>query len=109
MTEQKTIAMIIIVEEGQTLIDLAIQEYGCIEAVAYLCEDNNFSLDETLTPAQKVKIRDVITNINGSNIEVLNIQKSKRTIINSGIAPIQILTPTTGFFDDNFYTTGFYD
>jgi hypothetical protein len=101
--------MIIIIEEGQTLIDLAIQEYGCIEGVAYLCEDNNFSLDETLNPAQKVKIRDVIPNINGSNIEVLNIQKSKRTIINSGIVPVQTVTPTTGFFDDDFYDTEFYD
>lgn len=47
----------IIVEKGQSLIDIAVQEYGSIYSVNQLLADNQLALNSTLSSGQKLKIR----------------------------------------------------
>lgn len=45
-----------VVQAGQTLLDIAIQEYGTIEAAFMLAKANNLSITDTLQAGQSVDI-----------------------------------------------------
>jgi predicted Zn-dependent protease len=47
---------VVVILENQNLIDVALQEYGSVEALTKLCVDNAFSMDSALTPGSKLKI-----------------------------------------------------
>lgn len=73
----------ITVTYGQTLIDIALQEYGCYEAVTLLMEDNQLGLGELLEPGTSILIRDVIPDITGTNLLILA-QYKKAGIVKKG-------------------------
>ncbi len=64
--EKKTVNVILLteiipnsieVEAGQSLFDIAVQEYGSIEGLFHLTQDNNLSLTEELEPAKSISVR----------------------------------------------------
>lgn len=46
------------VDSGQCIIDIAIQEYGKLEAEQTVCQDNNLQPDDDLYPGQQLNIRE---------------------------------------------------
>lgn len=48
--------MKITVRDGQTLSDIAIQQYGSLEAVTLIAEANNIGITDTLQPGQQLEI-----------------------------------------------------
>lgn len=46
--------MEVFVQSGQTLADIAIQEYGCLEAVVRLALDNNKSVSDNLESGETI-------------------------------------------------------
>lgn len=50
--------MIILVESGQTLMDLAIQYYGNASAVVELAADNGLAITDELEPGETLNIRE---------------------------------------------------
>ncbi len=58
--------------EGQNLYNIAIQEYGCAEAVSLLREDNNVSLATVIKPGRVLKIRVPVPEITTDNRAVVN-------------------------------------
>jgi hypothetical protein len=50
--------------EGQTIEDIALQEYGCYEGVFLLLEDNELGMDDLLVAKQELKIRQPIPTLN---------------------------------------------
>lgn len=47
------------VKSGQTLIDIALQEYGCTEGLVMLLDDNSLSMDSEAYPGQELFIREL--------------------------------------------------
>lgn len=43
---------------GQSLIDIAVQEYGDIAGVEYIIEDNNIGISDYLSPGTELVIRE---------------------------------------------------
>ena len=67
--------------DRQSIIDVAIQWYGCAASVIDLCQDNNLELDSDLTPGMTLLIQDtypesadsdVADYIQGNNILVVS-------------------------------------
>ena len=54
--------MEVLAKNGQTLADVAIQEYGCLEAVVKLSLDNGQSVSEIPTPGEKLQLHQHIYN-----------------------------------------------
>lgn len=54
--------MEIIVKDGQTLPDIAIQEYGSLEAVEALAFHNNISMTDIPAPGKVLRLPDVSYN-----------------------------------------------
>lgn len=50
---------IILVEAGQSLIDVAIQEFGTADALSAICGLNNLEFDEDIYPGQSLLLPDV--------------------------------------------------
>lgn len=48
----------VIVLDGQSLLDIALQEYGDIAAILWIAQDNNLSLTSDLAGGLALKIRD---------------------------------------------------
>jgi hypothetical protein len=75
----------IIVEDGQSLLDITIQEYGKADAIKYLVEDNDIEFDSTLAPGQKLNIRETDNSLADKAIaDFFNNKKIKvvsRTVI----------------------------
>jgi hypothetical protein len=74
----------ITVQEGQTIYDIAIQEYGCAEAVSLLTADNNIGLSTEFEGGEILSIRDAIPEINNNNIAIAKLFKTKGIKPNSG-------------------------
>jgi hypothetical protein len=92
--------MTITVQAGQTAIDIAIQQYGTVEALVTLLADNNLELDSDLIAGQQLYIQDtypatadtlVANFLTGNNI----------TIAGSDPASIEVL----GTNDEDIITT----
>lgn len=45
-----------IVEPGQNLVDVAMQEYGSAEAVVEICNENNFDVGQAITAGAVLKM-----------------------------------------------------
>lgn len=51
-----------VVQAGQTLLDIAIQEYGTIEAAFMLAKTNDISITDTLQAGQEIEIPEKVYN-----------------------------------------------
>lgn len=80
----------IIVQQGQCLLDIALQEYGSAEGVVMLMRDNNLSLDANLLPGTALVVRN--TPINKA---VKNYYAAKRLKVAGAveIVPPEVVTP----------------
>jgi hypothetical protein len=79
----------VIVKLGQTLYDIALQCYGCPEGVFFLMEDNLLGVDSEITDGQKLTIRDLIPDINGNNLRVVNQLLFMEVKPNSNFIPVE--------------------
>jgi hypothetical protein len=70
-----------IVHYGQTLIDIAIQEYGSLAAVFQLAKDNGLEVDADLVPGTVLMINDTPTY---SDPDLVNYFKRNGIKINQG-------------------------
>ena len=96
--------MIIRATQGQTIYDLAIKHYGCYEGVFVLMEDNNLSLTSELIAGQNIIIRDVIPELNDTNIAVALYYKTNGLSVNSQYHVPVITAP---FYSGSFYGSFF--
>jgi len=70
----------VIVQQGQTIVDIALQEYGSVEGLFALLEANQtLDLDSQLEPGQKVLVReedvvnsDIVNYYQRNNISVVS-------------------------------------
>jgi len=70
----------VIVQQGQTIVDIALQEYGSVEGLFALLEANQtLDLDSQLEPGQKVLVReedvvnsDIVNYYQRNNINVVS-------------------------------------
>lgn len=51
-----------VVQAGQTLLDIAIQEYGTIEAAFMLAKTNDISITDTLQAGQEIETPEKVYN-----------------------------------------------
>ena len=51
-----------VVQAGQTLLDIAVQEYGTIEAVFMLAKANDMSITDSLQAGQQIEIPEKVYN-----------------------------------------------
>lgn len=86
---------------GQTLIDIAIQEYGCYDGVFILMEDNNVGLGADVLPGATLVIRDEVPELTEDNVLVANRFKAQKRLINSGFMP------NTDDYNDNDFNEDF--
>lgn len=93
------------VKSGQTLIDIALQEYGCIEGLVYILEDNALSMDSESYAGQALIIRD-IPEITKDN------KKIQQGLIELSVIPnSQILTaiPEPHYVEDGYVEDGYVE
>lgn len=62
---------------GQSVEDIAIQEYGALEGLRYLLPDNNLSLTELLYAGQELRIRTENDPVAPGAIQVVNFLKEQ--------------------------------
>lgn len=79
---------------GQTLIDLALQYYGCYEGLFILLEDNPTinSIDEVPQPGTILLIRDSVPALTDNNVSVVAEINKRSLTFNSSIAADEITT-----------------
>lgn len=96
---------------GQTMVDIAIQEYGCFEGVFMLAEDNNISPTHKVQPGDVLKVREPVPFITDNNQAVAAENKANNIRVNSGFG---IDEPTgeppveTDFFDPDYFNPNYY-
>lgn len=95
----------IIVRYGQTIYDIAIQEYGCFEGAFVLCQDNGISLSAELTAGQILLVNTTVADFNGNNKDVASFFGRFKIIVNSGYQPPVVIVP---FYSGDFYSD-FYE
>jgi hypothetical protein len=72
----------IMISEGQNLFDLALQQYGSIEGIFWIIEDNITvvnSIDASLVAGMVLNIRDAVIDS-----EVINYYERNKTQVNTG-------------------------
>ena len=94
----------IVVKDGQNIFDLSTQEYGTIDGVFALMEDNPEiikNLDSRLFPGQVLKIREVFNEISDTELEQQRLFRTKNIKVNTGDL-VQIGGFSDGFSDGFF-------
>ena len=94
--------MIIKVLSGQTLIDIALQQYGCYEGIKILCQDNGLSFTSEIHAGDTLLIQDVVPELTDDNIKVANYYAANKVQVNS-----TWYAPSGDFLSDDFLTTDF--
>jgi hypothetical protein len=93
----------IVITQGQTIYDIAIQEYGCYEGVKLLCDDNGLGLVTELVAGDTLLIRNEVPAINDFNISASAYLKSSSMKPNSGYKSDVELFYSHGFYSPKFY------
>lgn len=99
----------VIVKYGQTLFDVAMEQYGCEEGVITIANDNALAIDDDLLPGQILLIQPQIPELSINNITIANYFNTNKIGVNSGVIEVPTPEPTLGFFDDDFYAIEFFD
>jgi hypothetical protein len=94
--------MIIKVLSGQTLIDIALQQYGCYEGIAILCQDNGLSFTSEIKAGDTLIIRDAMPELTDTNIKIAAYYAANKVQVNN-----TWFAPTGDFLSDDFLTTDF--
>ena len=90
--------MIVVVQSYQSIMDLALQYYGTVEAVKWLKEDNVIT-EQILAPGTEVVLRD-IAELTLENVEVARVIGAVSTaneapVVSSGYVDVD-------YVDDNY-------
>lgn len=89
---------VIIATYGQTLMDIALQEYGCIEGLFEIIKLNTaMHLSYELTAAEAVIIDDVIPKLTTTNLQILK-QLQTQKALGIGINSTYHIEPVLGQF-----------
>lgn len=93
------------VSPGQSLEDIAIEQYGTVEGVILILMDNNLSPDSLLIGGQELVIRDEVPDINGRNQTVQRLIAEKVVHPNSGFEDIRelVLYIEEEYIDDDYF------
>jgi hypothetical protein len=85
----------ITVESGQNIIDIAIQEYGRLEAVETVWTDNNLAQDAELYPGQQLLIREAgIDDIPVTDGTVMAVYSSRAAKDKNGVFLVNSRSPS---------------
>ena len=70
--------------EGQTIFDIALQQYGCFEGVFLIMELNpTINLNTVLQPNTEIKIKDILPELNADNKRVVQLYTQNNVKPNS--------------------------
>lgn len=70
--------------EGQTIYDIALQQYGCFEGVFLILEDNpTINLNTVLQPNTEIKIKDILPELNANNKRIVQVYNQQNVQPNS--------------------------
>lgn len=98
--------------EGQTLIDIAIQEYGCYEGVMLLLKDNAIRIADDLNAGLVLMVRDEVPELNAINRAVAAFYKANGIKVNTNWQARGQGFYEADFYDDFYHTMytipGFY-
>lgn len=95
----------ITVSDGQTLIDIAIQQYGCYEGVFDLIKDNEgLGLSSQLVAGQVLNIKDEVPTYNDNNVAIALHFRVNKIRVNSQYLPPVI---TGGFYHEDDFDNDF--
>ena len=88
---------------GQTIEDIAIQEYGSLSGVRFLLEDNpSISLDTLLFPGQELSIR--IVELTDSEVQMVNYLKQNKLNPVGGFVGEK---PEISYVDEDYVEEGY--
>lgn len=93
------------VQEGQTLANIAVQEYGCVEGMMQLVQVNNLSLNTALYRGMVLQVQATIPKITNDNREKARLFAAANLSFNSGI--IETAPPVNGYVQAGYVTTGY--
>lgn len=92
----------VIVTYGQTIFDIAIQEYGTYEGVFLLMEDNNLGLDSEITAGEMLLVRELVPELDEKNLQTSSYLKA------NSIAPnAAFVSEAEAEFELDDYDTGY--
>ena len=74
------------VRYGQSLIDIAIQVYGTVEAMFDLCLDNDLEFDSNVSTGQLLVIRDTLPDT--ADADMVSYFTAKGIVVVSGITVV---------------------
>ncbi len=94
-----------IITEGQSLIDVAVQELGNVEALFDLADANNVGITDLLTSGQALEVP-ITALLNGGIVAYFR-KLSKR--INTGVRDLPAPTPPAHDFDFLDFDTSDFD
>lgn len=72
-------------QSGQTIEDIALQEYGCVEGVVLLLDDNGLGQDDDVFTGQVLQVRDTVPVLTDNNVAVTEYIKNKGLNPNSSM------------------------
>jgi len=75
--------------DRQSVVDMAMQEYGCYDGVFEIMKDNpelDLSVHSVLIPGVKVLIKDPIPRLTDKNLGLVEIYRQKKVQVVSGAA-----------------------
>lgn len=98
--------MIYTTEAGQTIIDVAIEYYGCYEGVFLILEDNpTLVLGDKLNASQKIVLRDAVPTLTDNNVTIAQYFATKNIKVNSGDKPLT--TTGNNYVEPGYVETGY--
>jgi hypothetical protein len=99
--------MNVIVTAGQTIQDIALQEYGALEAAIYILMDNNLGIDEALYGGQVINIRDQVPVLTENNKAIQRSLSASGVKPNRGTTPAPI--PETNYFESGYIQSDYIE
>lgn len=90
--------------QGQTLEDIAVQQYGCLQGCLLIMQDNGLGLDDDIHTGQMLLIRDEVPQLTPENVEIARIMSEKAISPNSGIITAP---PAGGYIEAGYFEEGY--
>lgn len=104
--EYKTIKLSV----GQSLINLAVQEYGCYEGLFLLVEDNQAvisNIAQVLPAGTPINIRVPVPELTDTNRVIAAKFAGKKLVISSQL-PVTDIAPPSGVYQEDVFETGVF-
>ena len=95
----------VIIQEGQTMLDIALQEYGCYEGLFLLLQDNNVAMGEDINTGDALTIREVVPQLTDSNLVNMQVYRRNNVSVNTGTDA----TGGNGYVDEGYVDEEYVD